>query len=347
MKFSFITYLRLTKCNEKVADKSLSLISYLLSSNLDNISTKGPLKRKSTSRTRTKSRSLSSSSNQCNDEKSDVEVSTTSIVHFQFLDKFKAYLNNEPTSFKNLLLKHLKVMTQKMPLNMQNELFSTILLPNFRSLFPLGKLDKIDVPFSLSDGVDLIKNHLDLISICLSNNNTLVMLFCKYEGIEILKKLSLEHDEELSLRAVYLLDFLCWLTKLDAEKYKLGHKKIVDEKSKSSCQEIAFRAISSVLQIAHKRTDEILANFDPSVLVKNNTLMNSLINLLDLFYEKDFASVMDTSILVKFGKMFLHLTKQLPGSDGPLSWPLFLRWVEVLLPLQMVDSKVCLFFFVY
>lgn len=333
----------MTKCNEKVADKSLSLISYLLSSNLDNINIKGPLKRKSTSRTRTKSRSLSSSSNQYNDEKSDLEVSTTTTVHFQFLGKFKSYLNNEPTSFKNLILKHLKVMTQKMPLNMQNELFSTILLPNFRSLFPLGELDKIDVPLSLSDGVNMIKNHLDLISICLTNNNTLVSLFCKYEGIEILKKLSLENDEDLSLRAVYLLDFLCWLTKLNPEKSKMSHKKIADEKCKTSNQEIAFKAINSVLQIAHKQTDEILVNFNQSVLVKNNTLMDSFTNLLDLFYEKDFAFLMDPSILVKFGKMFFHLTEQLPGSDCPLSWPMFLKWIEVLLSLQLVDPKVCLF----
>ena len=333
----------MTKCNTKVADKSLSLVSYLLSSNLDNISTKGPSKRKSTSRTRTKSRSLSSSSNQYNDEKSDLEVPTPVAVHFQFLEKFKALLNNEPTPFKNLLLKHLKVMTQKMPLNMQHKLFSTILLPNFRSLFPLGKLDKIDVPFSLSDDVDLIKNHLDLISICLTNNSTLVVLFCKYEGIEILKKLSEESDEELTLRAVYLLDYLCWLTKLDADKSKSANKKNTDEKQKASNQEIAYKAINSVFQIAHKQTDEVLADFNPFVLVKKNTLMENFTNVLDLFYDKDFVSVLDTSILIKFGTMFSHLTQQLPGTENALSWPVFLKWIEVLLPLQMVDCKVCLF----
>lgn len=334
--------LRLGTRDQKVADKSLYLVSYLLTSNADIISMKGPSKRKTVSRTRTKSRSLSSSSNQYNDENSDLETQVTTSVHYQFLEKFKDYLNNEPTSFKNLLLKHLKVMTQKMPLSMQHDLFATILLPNFRSLFPIGKLDKFDVPFSLSDGVDLIRNYLDLIFICLTNNNTLVVLFCKYEGIEILKKLSLNENEEITLRAIYLLDFLCWLTKINTEKSKTGtSKRITDEKLRTTYQEIAFKAISSVFQIAHKQTDEVLVDLSSFTFMKKDSLMENFSNLLDLFHDKDFESTLDTSILIKFGKMFMCLTEKISASrESHTSWSAFLKWTQVLLPLKMVDMEV-------
>ncbi|XP_066923807.1 lysosomal-trafficking regulator-like [Clytia hemisphaerica] len=327
----------ITTCDNEVADKTLSLVNFLLSSNWDNLHVKSQPKRKTSSRVRSKSRSLSSSSSvPMSDDKVDFEVPAN--LHFKFLEKFKNYLVTESNSFKVLLLKHLKGMTVKMPLNMQRELFATILLQNFRRHFPLGKLDNIDVPFTIAEDVNLIKNYLDLIFICLTNNSSLAILFSKFEGIEILKKLSIGDCAELSMISTYIVDFLCWLKVPSQEKSKLL-KKTNDEKLKSSYQEISHKAISAVFQVAHKQTDQILIDFNLSKLNIYKNFMEISTNVLDLFYEdsQTLQHLLDSTILIKFNKIFVFIIECLSHGDD-VAWTQYLHWLKVLLPLQLVKK---------
>jgi len=230
-----------------------------------------------------------------------------------------------------------------MPLNMQRELFSTILLQNFRNLFPLGKLDRIDVPLSISEDIGLVKSYLDLISISLVNNNTLAILFCKYEGIEILKKLAVFEDEEVSIRSITIIDLLCWLpiSSLKDIQKTLVKGKGLDEKLKLCFKDISRKAVVTSFQVAHWQSDYYL-EYDSLGFATHMSFLESCGNILDLFYEKSMFDIeLDSTITVKFEKMLFLLLDKMSSTTKDellLDWALFLNWVKVLLPLQLVGK---------
>lgn len=344
-------YYRLSTCKEKVMDKTLSLICFLLSSNWDIINQKSPGKRRYSSRYRSKSKS----STTIEDSKVDTEKSASTTFHF--LTKFKTYLNSQMTVLKNLLLKHLKTMAKKMPENMQQELFRTILLPNFRNMFPIGKVISTDVQFSLSEDLNIINSYLDLLYICMTSNDDLAVLFHKYEGSNTLRNLAMLDNYETASKAVTLLEYLCHLGTLTDESSTMhGHKRSrnIDDSFKATLRDISDKAILTLVQVGNTQLSNALNKDAQSLFMKQNScLFDALQVILELLHEHG-EDVVDSTIVLKCNQLLEQLFDEVSGKlcneeSQNTDWCTenYLLWLKVLLPIKLVKvfvSFICIFF---
>lgn len=342
-------------------DKTLSLVCFLLSSNWDNINQKSPGKRRYSNRHRSKSRTSSSTTVEDIKPNADKNVSTT----FHFLTKFKTYLSSQMTVLKNLLLKHLKLMAKKMPQNMQQELFRTILLPNFRSMFLIGKIKIVGVQISMSEDLSIINSYLDLLYICMTNNDDLAVLFHKYEGSDTLHNLALIGDYETSSKAVIILEYLYHLgtpsynTTL-ANGNKKHRSRNVDESFTATLKDISDKAISTLMQVGSTQLNSALdKNLLNLFTDKNCCLLDVLQVLLEILHERDTdEEMMDPTVTLKCEKLLGHLFDEIIGNISSeesqesnvkeLYTENYLVWLKVLLPIQLFKKTVshyCMYVF--
>lgn len=273
----------------------------------------------------------------------------------------------------NLLLKHLKTMAKKMPLNMQHELFRTILLPNFRGMFPTGIVKTtVDVQLSLSEDVSIVNSYLDLLYICMTTNDDLAVLFHRYEGCDALHHLALIDDYDTSSKAVTILEYLCHLntqsdnsqmshgTNSNNSKQKFKTRNI-DESFHASLKDISNKAISTLVHVASTQLNNNLEkNFESLFCEEKSCLLDVLNVILELLHEHESSEedFMDPTVNLRCEKLLGHLIDEITTKiksheeseedDDKLAntncWfkENYLIWLKVLLPVQLIKCSVCL-----
>ena len=202
-----IIFHRLPNYGEGIIDKTLALVSHLIVSNSHLINqdqkVQTSLSHAGATSLRSKETLWSVSVEPSEDGQDEIDNGYIGKIEnrrkpLQFIVKLKTFLKSTNVNLKGYVLKHLKLMAAKLPHILQNDIFSKIIFPYFRTIFPVVDIRRQNVKITLSEPSNFISSYLELLLTYLKLSEEMVCLFYRFEGIEITKWLS-HHDDEKNI----------------------------------------------------------------------------------------------------------------------------------------------------
>lgn len=351
---------RLPRCEEIIVDKSLALISHLVSSYF-NLLIQTPkmrnLSRGGSGRQRISPKSMELETV----EEKGYDVADGKKKSYQFIAKFKQYLAAANVMLKVHLLRHIKAMIHKTPQALQKELFCRVVLPNFKALFPTVQLTQGDVEFSSSDPSSILKLYLEVLLTFLKHDDQLMWMFYQQDCLAICKILALSSDAEVSLHALSILEVMGALHSSNNPCQHEGKgSKIRLGTSESKYDEISKQSVLYLVQIFTKLFNK--KDDSNSFFTDNESILLNVLSIIEhLRYQNGVLQkeLEEESVKYRYFRLFEELIAQVcerkktlqscdekTGNAEPegvkkkiyLELLLLLDWLKTLLPLQLKMS---------